>query len=192
MSLVARSNYIDKNAFDKIVVFSNGNRVIFGACTSSTRLVCSAFEISKHEVSRIEISQTWIRGIVSLETDYISTTRNWFVVMCNIERISAYSVRNFIHVSIIFLLDSIIFGLTDQRVNDLTASEIKENYIPSNNLPMGVLAHDDRIFITLPRRRPGIPATIAFVSSNGARGSSPSLQAYPNFRTNEQHVSETE
>lgn len=56
-------------------------------------------------------------------------------------------------------------------------------------MPMGVTAHKDRIFITLPRRRPGIPATITFVSSSGARGTAPGLQAYPNFRTNEQHVS---
>lgn len=59
-------------------------------------------------------------------------------------------------------------------------------------MPMGVTAHKDRIFITLPRRRPGIPATITFVSSNGARGTGPGLQAYPNFRTNEQHVSKSE
>lgn len=54
---------------------------------------------------------------------------------------------------------------------------------------MGVMHHKDRIFITLPRRRPGMPATLAYVRSNGARGSSPGLQAYPNFRTNELHVS---
>lgn len=34
-----------------------------------------------------------------------------------------------------------------------------------------------------------MPATLAYVRSNGARGSSPGLQAYPNFRTNELHVS---
>lgn len=94
------------------------------------------------------------------------------------------------NVSIPYLvcLDSIIFGLSDRRINDLTASDIKENYIAYNNMPMGVLHHKNRIFITLPRRRPGIPATLTYVKANGARGSSPSLQAYPNFRTNELHV----
>lgn len=91
----------------------------------------------------------------------------------------------FIHISYI---DSIIFGLPDRRRNDLTASDIKENYIANNNLPMGVLHHKNRIFITLPRRRRGMPATLTYISANGARGSSPSLQAYPNFRTNELHV----
>lgn len=86
-------------------------------------------------------------------------------------------------------LDAIIFGLPDKRVNDLTLSEIQDNFIQYNNLPMGVTHHKNRLFITLPRRRPGIPATLAFVSSNGSPGSSPSLQAFPDFRTNELHVS---
>lgn len=51
-----------------------------------------------------------------------------------------------------------------------------------------MMHHKGRIFITLPRRRPGIPATLAFIISNGSRGSSPSLQAYPDFRTNQLHV----
>lgn len=54
---------------------------------------------------------------------------------------------------------------------------------------MGMMHHKNRLFITLPRRRPGIPATLAYVSSNGAPGSSPSLEAYPDFRTNQLHVS---
>lgn len=88
-------------------------------------------------------------------------------------------------------LDAIIFGLPDKRVNDLTAREIEDNFIQFNNFPMGATHHKNRIFITLPRRRPGIPATIATISSKGARGSSPSLEAFPNFRTNQLHVSET-
>lgn len=56
-------------------------------------------------------------------------------------------------------------------------------------MPMGAMHHKDRIFITLPRRRPGMPATLTYVRSSGARKSSPGLQAYPNFRTNELHVS---
>ncbi|XP_031631444.1 uncharacterized protein LOC116345869 [Contarinia nasturtii] len=85
--------------------------------------------------------------------------------------------------------ESILFGLADRRLNDLTASDIRDNYIPYNNLPMGMMHHpqSQRIFITLPRRRIGMPATITYVSSNGARGSSPSLQAYPSFRANELH-----
>lgn len=85
--------------------------------------------------------------------------------------------------------DTIHFGLSDRRFNDLTASEIQDNFIQYNNMPMGAMRHKDRIFITLPRRRPGMPATLTYVRSSGARKSSPGLQAYPNFRTNELHVS---
>lgn len=87
--------------------------------------------------------------------------------------------------------DTIHFELSDRRINDLTASEIQDNFIQYNNLPMGAMHHKDRIFITLPRRRPGIPATLTYVRSSGARKSSPGLQAYPNFRSNELHVSVT-
>lgn len=85
--------------------------------------------------------------------------------------------------------DTIIFGLTDKRIGDLTATDIQANFIPYNNLPMGATHHKDRIFITLPRRRVGMPATITYVRTSGTRGSSPSLQAYPDFRTNQLHVS---
>lgn len=50
-------------------------------------------------------------------------------------------------------------------------------------------ANANRLFIGLPRRRVGMPTTLAFVLTNGARGSSPSLQAFPDFRTNQLHVS---
>lgn len=53
---------------------------------------------------------------------------------------------------------------------------------------MGVVHYKEKLFITLPRRRPGISATIAYIRVNGAKGSSPSLQAYPSFRSNELHV----
>lgn len=85
--------------------------------------------------------------------------------------------------------DTIIFDFVDKRFNDLTATEIRDSFIQFNNFPMGMMHHKGRLFITLPRRRPGMPATIAFIVANGSRGSSPSLQAYPDFRTNQLHVS---
>lgn len=88
-----------------------------------------------------------------------------------------------------FSLDSIIFGLTDKRLNDITLTEVLENYVPANNLPTGISLCKDRIFVAIPRRRNGVPATIAYVRKGGKRGSSPSLHAYPDFRTNQLHVS---
>lgn len=72
---------------------------------------------------------------------------------------------------------------------DLSPAEIQRDFVQYNNLPMGVMHHGDRLFITLPRRRTGMPATIAYVRTNFPRSSSPALQAYPNFRTNQLPVS---
>lgn len=72
---------------------------------------------------------------------------------------------------------------------DLTADEIQSSFEQYNNFPMGATRHRDRLFITLPRRRPGMPATISYVRMTSPKGSSPSLQAYPTFRTNQLHVS---
>ncbi|KAM3964371.1 LOW QUALITY PROTEIN: protein yellow-12 [Aphomia sociella] len=54
-------------------------------------------------------------------------------------------------------------------------------YVPANVLPLGLEVWGPRIFITLPRWRSGIPATIATVS----RGlTSPLLKPYPNWEFN--------
>lgn len=63
-----------------------------------------------------------------------------------------------------------------------------ENYVAANNLPTGISKCADRIFVTIPRRRVGVPATVTYVRIGGLRGSSPSLHAYPDFRSNQIHV----
>lgn len=83
---------------------------------------------------------------------------------------------------------SIIFELPD-GVHDLDVNSIIENYIPSNNVPIGAVHHKKRLFITFPRIKPGIPATLTHITTGGVRKSSPSLEAYPDFKTNEIHVS---
>jgi dopachrome tautomerase len=58
-------------------------------------------------------------------------------------------------------------------------------YIPENNLPMGVSHHQGRLFITMPRRRPGVPATLNVINIAEVGGNqSPKLTAYPNCETN--------
>lgn len=61
----------------------------------------------------------------------------------------------------------------------------RANYVAYDNIPMGLTHYKDRLFITVPRRRPGIPATLNTISSKSTAHSSPSLRAYPNYRTNE-------
>lgn len=61
--------------------------------------------------------------------------------------------------------------------------------IPENNLPMGVNHHNGRVFVTLPRRRPGVPATLTYIRTNETNEVSPSVRPYPDYATNALHVS---
>lgn len=65
-----------------------------------------------------------------------------------------------------------------------------QNYIATNVVPMGATHYKNRIFITAPRRRPGIPSTLNFVHTKSTKGSSPSFKAFPNDEINELHVNE--
>ncbi|KAJ6636654.1 L-dopachrome tautomerase yellow-f, partial [Pseudolycoriella hygida] len=67
-------------------------------------------------------------------------------------------------------------------------SEDNEEFIPYNNVPMSVAHYKDKLIITVPRRKPGIPSTLNYVSTNLPQGSSPSLRPYPDAKTNKLHV----
>ncbi|KAH8318747.1 hypothetical protein KR074_005246 [Drosophila pseudoananassae] len=59
-------------------------------------------------------------------------------------------------------------------------------YIPYNNVPMGVTHFRGRLFVTMPRRRVGIPSTLNYIDlSRDGREQSPKLLAYPNFALNQ-------
>ncbi|XP_058117200.1 L-dopachrome tautomerase yellow-f2-like [Anopheles ziemanni] len=62
-----------------------------------------------------------------------------------------------------------------------------ESFQPYNNIPMGATHYKDRLFITIPRRRPGVPATLNVIDLRqvvpGDR--SPPLTAYPTYPINE-------
>lgn len=64
------------------------------------------------------------------------------------------------------------------------------DYTPYNNVPMGATHHKGRLFITMPRRRTGIPSTLNYIDMNKAAGNpSPRLKAYPNLEVNSLNVS---
>ncbi|XP_053661332.1 L-dopachrome tautomerase yellow-f-like [Anopheles marshallii] len=64
---------------------------------------------------------------------------------------------------------------------------LNESFAPYHNLPMGVTHHKGRVFITVPRRRTGIPSTlnVILLDQIPAGETSPKLIAYPNAITNE-------
>ncbi|XP_058813325.1 L-dopachrome tautomerase yellow-f-like isoform X2 [Topomyia yanbarensis] len=65
-----------------------------------------------------------------------------------------------------------------------------ESFVSYVNIPMGITHHKGRLFITIPRRNPGVPATLNVVDVSGFPNGdmSPSLKAYPDYITNQLHT----
>ncbi|XP_055588228.1 L-dopachrome tautomerase yellow-f2 [Uranotaenia lowii] len=64
-----------------------------------------------------------------------------------------------------------------------------ETFSPYGNLPMGATHYEGRLYVTFPRRRPGIPATLAVIDTKSVRSvSNPQLAAYPDRLTNTLHL----
>uniref|UniRef100_U5EUI9 Putative yellow-related salivary protein n=1 Tax=Corethrella appendiculata TaxID=1370023 RepID=U5EUI9_9DIPT len=60
-----------------------------------------------------------------------------------------------------------------------------EAFIPINNVPMSAVHHKGRVFVTVPRRRLGIPSTLMVVDvSQAGYDKSPALRPYPDYETN--------
>lgn len=58
-----------------------------------------------------------------------------------------------------------------------------EKYVPSNNLPLGLERWRDKLFITVPRWKSGVAASLNFV--NISDGVSPVLHPYPSWEANQ-------
>ncbi|XP_059610189.1 L-dopachrome tautomerase yellow-f-like [Phlebotomus argentipes] len=63
----------------------------------------------------------------------------------------------------------------------------QDYYIQKNNVPTGFSRHTQskRIFITIPRRNPGISSSVNFVYEDECLNGSPKLRPYPDYVTNE-------
>ena len=77
---------------------------------------------------------------------------------------------------------------TEQELEQL-AENSTQIYIPYNNVPMGVSHHNGKLFVTVPRRRHGIPSTLNYINLQTTRGTqSPPFKPYPNYAYNELDV----
>ncbi|XP_057653642.1 protein yellow [Diorhabda carinulata] len=63
----------------------------------------------------------------------------------------------------------------------------KRQYIPENNLPLGLEVYGDRIFITLPRWKEGVAASLTYIKMTD-NPVSPLLRPYPDWETHNQDV----
>ncbi|XP_032676731.1 protein yellow-like [Odontomachus brunneus] len=60
------------------------------------------------------------------------------------------------------------------------------DYIPENNMPLGLAVWHKKMFVTVPRWKKGVLATLASFSLND-NSSSPTLEPYPDLKTNDIH-----
>lgn len=72
--------------------------------------------------------------------------------------------------------------------NDSFRDELlsKGDYIPENNMPLGLHLWKDKIFVTIPRWKKGVAANLNVISKND-QSPSPKLTPYPNWETNDVH-----
>lgn len=54
-------------------------------------------------------------------------------------------------------------------------------FIPINNLPLGLEVWKNKLFLSLPQWRPGIPVTLAYLDLNNYSTKSPMLKPYPSW-----------
>ncbi|XP_055371453.1 protein yellow [Condylostylus longicornis] len=59
-----------------------------------------------------------------------------------------------------------------------------KDYIPQNALPVGVEHYQNKLFVTVPRWRDGIPATLTYINMDHTVSGSPELIPYPDWRSN--------
>ncbi|KAK3921376.1 Protein yellow [Frankliniella fusca] len=74
------------------------------------------------------------------------------------------------------------FAFPDERSRQVALQT--GGFIPENNLPVGIEVWRDKLFVTVPRWRAGIPSTLNYISLSQSYGDSPRLVPYPDWKTN--------
>ncbi|XP_034254605.1 protein yellow-like [Thrips palmi] len=81
-----------------------------------------------------------------------------------------------------FSWKSLDFAFPDERTRQLALQT--GGFIPENNLPVGIELWGDKLFVTVPRWRAGIPSTLNYISLSVSYTDSPRLVPYPDWKTN--------
>lgn len=82
------------------------------------------------------------------------------------------------------LKDHFTWGQIDLEYPDQESKQIalrNQAFIPINNMPLGLEIWKNKMFISLPQWRPGIPVTLAYVDLNHNVNKSPMLKPYPSW-----------
>ncbi|XP_058467638.1 L-dopachrome tautomerase yellow-f-like [Malaya genurostris] len=108
------------------------------------------------------------------------------LIVITITSIGCGSIEEIFHwKKLLFLEDSKNIAFNDKN----TPSRTNESFGERINIPMGITHHKGRLFITIPRKHPSIPAALNVVDiSSVPKGDmSPSLKAYPDQISNQIH-----
>ncbi|XP_025266133.1 protein yellow [Camponotus floridanus] len=81
-----------------------------------------------------------------------------------------------------FIWRTMDFAYPDQRSRQSAIAS--GEYVPENSLPVGIEIWKNKLFITVPRWRNGIPATLNYIPLDVNQGVSPKLIPYPNWSQN--------
>ncbi|KAG4079896.1 hypothetical protein HA402_015027 [Bradysia odoriphaga] len=74
------------------------------------------------------------------------------------------------------------YGSDIERANAIYSNY----YIPQNNIISDIKAFANRLYVTLPRMRPGVPATLGWMISPGDNGrTDPEIEPFPSWEMNE-------
>ncbi|XP_012279572.1 protein yellow [Orussus abietinus] len=74
------------------------------------------------------------------------------------------------------------FAYPDQNSRQMAIAS--GEFIPENALPVGIEIWRNKVFVTVPRWRDGIPATLNYISTDANLNGSPKLTPYPNWARN--------
>ncbi|XP_049547822.1 L-dopachrome tautomerase yellow-f2-like [Anopheles darlingi] len=87
----------------------------------------------------------------------------------------------------VFEWKQLTFADLPEQSREIFDGAVNETFQPYGNMPMGVVHHKQRLFISIPRRRPGIPATLTVIDLSTVPGGnrSPPLFAYPSHSVNQ-------
>ncbi|XP_012254015.2 protein yellow [Athalia rosae] len=75
------------------------------------------------------------------------------------------------------------FAYPDELSRQLAIA--RGEYIPENGLPVGIEIWKNKLFVSVPRWKDGIPATLNYISLDANVGGAPKLTPYPNWALNE-------
>ena len=94
--------------------------------------------------------------------------------------------------TLLFFHESVFFDLwkfyTSPPESKKLVNQMNTNF-PENNIPMGVNRWRDKLFVTVPRRAPGIPSSLNYIPINCTKRHNVPLIPYPSHKINSLKVS---